>query len=34
MSLATGEDLASLRFGHPQDVLKLHEVVQLGGLFR
>src|ERR1035438_7313883 len=29
MSLATGEDLASFRLGHSQDVLKLHEVVQL-----
>src|SRR5450759_3591707 len=29
MSLATGEDLASFRLGHSQDVLKLHKMVQL-----
>src|ERR1035437_6676722 len=34
MSLATGEDLASFRLGHSQDVLKLHEMVQLRHLFR
>src|ERR1035441_3928540 len=33
MSLATGEDLASFRLGHSQDVLKLHEVVQLRHFF-
>src|SRR5450759_3666046 len=29
MSLAAGEDLASFRLGHSQDVLKLHAMVQL-----
>src|ERR1035438_8009887 len=33
MSLATGEDLASFRLGHSQDVLKLYEMVQLRHLF-
>ena len=33
MSLATGEDLAGFRLGHSQDVLKLHEMVQLRHLF-
>ena len=32
MSLATCEDLTSFRLGHSQDVLKLHEVVQLSHL--
>jgi hypothetical protein len=34
MSLVTGEDLPSFRLGHSQDVLKLHEMVQLGRFFR
>src|ERR1019366_10199253 len=34
MSLATSEDLASFGLGHSQNVLKLHEMVQLRRLFR
>ena len=33
-SLATGEDLASFSLGHSQNVLQLHEMVQLRRLFR
>src|ERR1039458_6434703 len=34
MPLATSEDLASFGFGHSQNVLKLHEMVQLRRFFR